>query len=131
MDYDSISKTMLSSEMDKIPEPYRTTFLELVKESQENLESRTYKGSAGAGLLVMTVNSQGSIKKLDIDKSLIQRHTDNDVQYEEFNQLVSDLCVIAHAEALANVKKGLDEELAKLYSKILSLTNDMVSSKSH
>tara|TARA_Y100000034_G_C6770901_1_gene343915 strand:- start:356 stop:754 length:399 start_codon:yes stop_codon:yes gene_type:complete len=129
LDFESLSSGLLDSEMDKIPEPYRTKFSDMVKKSQANLESKTYLGTAGAGLLTITVNSQGLIKKLDIDKSLVQKRTDNDVEYAEFNQLISDLCVVAHTDALKNVKKGLDEELVKLYSQILSLTNELLANK--
>ena len=129
IDLESISDGLFNNEIDKIPEPYRTKFLDMVKESQTKLESKIYTGSAGAGLLIITVNSQGLIKKLDIDKTLVQRRTDNDVEYAQFNQLISDLCVVAHAEALENVKKGLDEELINLHSQILSLTNELLANK--
>jgi DNA-binding protein YbaB len=129
LNLESLSKGLFDSEMDKIPEPYRTKFLDMVKKSQDNLESKTYPGTAGAGLLTITVSSQGLIKKLDIDKSLVQKRIDNNAEYADFNQLISDLCVVAHADAVTNVKKGLDEELVKLYSQILSLTNELLANK--
>tara|TARA_B100000579_G_C22373633_1_gene639461 strand:+ start:215 stop:601 length:387 start_codon:yes stop_codon:yes gene_type:complete len=124
--YDNASSEMFNRELNKIPEPYRTKFLQIVQETQTKLDNKLFAGSAGAGLLTITVDNKGTIKKLDIDKTLFEQNRN----YEEFNGLISDLSAIAHSDAIKNVKKAIDEELAKLYSEILNLTKDIIGNKS-
>ena len=121
--YDNASIELFNSEVNKIPEPYRTKFVQIVQASQKKLEDETYTGDAGAGLVKLTVDSKGNIKKLDIDKTLFEQNSN----YEEFNNLVSDLTVIAHLNAIEVVRKAVDAELAKLYTTILEITKDIVA----
>ena len=121
--YDNASIELFNSEVNKIPEPYRTKFVQIVQASQKKLEDETYTGDAGAGLVKLTVDSKGNIKKLDIDKTLFEQNSN----YEEFNNLVSDLTVIAHLNAIEIVRKAVDVELAKLYTTILEITKDIVA----
>ena len=121
--YDNASTELFNSEVNKIPEPYRTKFIQIVQASQQKLEDETYVGDAGAGLLKLTVDSKGNIKKLNIDKALFEQNGN----YEEFNNLVSDLTVVAHSNAIQCVKKAVDAELAKLYTTILEITKDIVA----
>ena len=127
VDYNKLSSELFYSEVDKIPEPYRTQFIEIVEKSQKDLEEKIYIGDAGAGLLKITVNSKSSILKLEIDKTLFEQNDNLD----KFNILISDLACVAHSNAIQNIQKSVDAELAKLYSKILSITELFVQNSSH
>jgi DNA-binding protein YbaB len=124
--YDNVSTEMFNSEVNKIPEPYRTEFVKFVQEAQDKLENETYQGDAGAGLLKVSVDSKGAIKKLEIDKTLFQQNDNLD----KFNKLISDLAAVAHSNAVQNVKKAVDEELARLYTKIMAITEAIVNDTS-
>ena len=130
VNFEEISKNLFNTEISKIPEPHRSEFVKVVKGMQVRLESQLHTGTAGAGLLTITADSQGAIKGVDIDKTLVQKRTDNDVEYTEFNQLISDLIVIAHKEAIENAKKSLDKELVALQTEVLRLANQILSEKS-
>ena len=55
----------------------------------------------------------------------MQRRTDNDIEYKEFNQLISNLLVTAHAQAMKNAEEDLSSELKKLEDGISKLRADL------
>jgi len=125
LNYDSLSSNLFNTEVNKIPEPYRTKFIQIVQDSQKDLEHKTYTGDAGAGLLSLTVDNKGQIKSLNIDKTLFEQNKD----YGKLNSLISSLTAIAHVNAIENIRKAMDEQLAILYSKVLKLVSELVEDK--
>jgi DNA-binding protein YbaB len=124
--YSKVSNELFYSEVEKIPEPYRTEFIDIVQQSQKVLETKIYTGEAGAGLLKIAVNSKAGIVKLEIDKTLFEQNNNLD----KFNNIVSDLAAVAHSNAVNAIQENVDKELAKLYSKILAITELFMQSPS-
>ena len=133
IDFESIQQQLLRSQADKLPEPYRSKYMGLIRQSEDNIKSKAYSGTAETGLLTIEVDSQGAIKKFNIANSLIQKiaiatasgsHAHKQGEYNKFNQQISDLCKVAHADAIEGTKKGLNEELTNLYSKLELLAKE-------
>lgn len=74
-------------------------------EMQERLAAMEVAGSAGAGLVNVTITGKGDIKRVKIDKSLID---------PEEIEVLEDLIVAAAADAKAKVDVTMQEEMAKL-----------------
>lgn len=74
-------------------------------EMQERLKDIEVKGVAGAGMIEVTLNGQGIMKKVSIDPALYS---------SEEAEVVEDLIVAAHNDAKAKTDAKLQEEMAKL-----------------
>lgn len=69
---------------------------------QAELESLEVTGSAGAGLVRVTLNGKGAMAGLEIDASLIKA---------EEKEILEDLIVAAHADAKAKVEQAAAEKM--------------------
>ncbi|RMF09847.1 MAG: YbaB/EbfC family nucleoid-associated protein [Alphaproteobacteria bacterium] len=78
---------------------------EKMQEMQTALASMEIEGSAGGGLVKLTLNGKGEMVRLKIDPSLI---VPDDVE------VLEDLIVAAHGDAKAKVEARSAEEMAKL-----------------
>jgi DNA-binding YbaB/EbfC family protein len=74
-------------------------------EMQERLAAMEVEGTAGAGLVTVTISGKGDIKKVKIDPSLIDP---NEVE------VLEDLIVAAASDAKTRVDESMQEEMAKL-----------------
>jgi hypothetical protein len=74
-------------------------------EVQERLAAMEVAGSAGAGLVTVTVSGKGDLKKVKLDPSLI-----DPAEVE----VLEDLIVAATADAKAKVDETMQEEMGKL-----------------
>ncbi len=74
-------------------------------EMQAQLETIEMTGSAGGGLVQVTVGGKGNLRKIKIDKSLIDP---SEVE------VLEDLIVAAFNEAKNRVEAHVAEEMAKL-----------------
>jgi len=74
-------------------------------EMQAQLERVEMTGAAGGGMVQVTVGGKGDLKKLKIDKSLIDP---NEVE------VLEDLIVAAFNDAKARVEQHIAQEMAKL-----------------
>jgi DNA-binding YbaB/EbfC family protein len=74
-------------------------------EMQSQLERVEMSGAAGGGMVQVTVGGKGDLKKLKIDKSLIDP---NEVE------VLEDLIVAAFNDAKARVEQHIAQEMAKL-----------------
>lgn len=74
-------------------------------EMQERLAAVEVAGSAGAGLVTVTITGKGDIKRVQIDKSLID---------PDEVEVLEDLVVAAAADAKAKVDATMQEEMGKL-----------------
>ena len=74
-------------------------------EMQAQLEALEMTGSAGAGLVQLTLNGKGDLKKLKIDKSLA-----DPAEIE----VLEDLIVAAFNDARQKVAAHAEEEMQKL-----------------
>jgi hypothetical protein len=74
-------------------------------EVQERLAAMEVEGTAGAGLVTVTISGKNDIKKVKIDPSLID---------PEEAEVLEDLIVAAAADAKTKVDEAMQEEMAKL-----------------
>jgi len=74
-------------------------------EMQAQLETVEMTGAAGGGLVQVTVGGKGDLRKVKIDKSLIDP---NEVE------VLEDLIVAAFNDAKARVEAHVQEEMAKV-----------------
>ena len=74
-------------------------------EMQAQLETVEMTGAAGGGLVQVTVGGKGDLRKVKLDKSLLDP---NEVE------VLEDLIVAAFNDAKARVEAHVSEEMAKL-----------------
>lgn len=63
------------------------------------------EGTAGAGMVKLTLNGKAELKSLSIDASLLR---------PDGREIVQDLVVAAHSDAKAKVEARVSEEMQKL-----------------
>lgn len=69
---------------------------------QESLESREISASAGGGMVTATVDGKGTIKKIEIDPTVVDP---DDVE------MLEDLVMAAMAEAQSKAREVYEEEM--------------------
>ncbi|HZT88546.1 MAG TPA: YbaB/EbfC family nucleoid-associated protein [Stellaceae bacterium] len=74
-------------------------------EMQAQLEAMEMTGSAGAGLVELTLNGKGDLKRVKLDKSLLDP---NEVE------VLEDLIVAAFSDAKQKVSAHAESEMKKL-----------------
>lgn len=74
-------------------------------EVQERLAAMEVEGTAGAGLVTVTISGKGEFKKVKIDPSLID---------PDEAEVLEDLIVAAAGDAKAKVDETMQEEMSKL-----------------
>ena len=72
---------------------------------QEELEAREVSGQAGAGLVTVTLNGKGAMRRVKIDPSLLK---------PEEAEVLEDLVLAAHNDAKVKVESEMAAEMAKL-----------------
>jgi DNA-binding YbaB/EbfC family protein len=72
---------------------------------QEELEAREVNGAAGAGLVTVTLNGKGAMRRIKIDPSLLKA---------EEAEVLEDLVLAAHNDAKVKVEAEMAAEMAKL-----------------
>lgn len=72
---------------------------------QEQLESTEITGSAGGGMVSVTLNGKGEMQGLKIDPELIK---------PDESEVLEDLIVAAHNDAKARVEQHMRDEMAKV-----------------
>ena len=73
-------------------------------EMQELLDAAELKGASGGGLVEVTMNGKGDVRRVRIDPSLMSGDT----------EIVEDLVVAACADAKSRVDQHASEEMKKL-----------------
>ena len=76
-----------------------------MQEMQAQLDLVEMQGVSGAGLVKVTVNGKGELKKISIDKQLMD---------PEETEVVEDLIIGAFADAKSKVEAHVSGEMAKL-----------------
>ena len=76
-----------------------------MQEMQAELDQITVEGSAGGGLVTVTLTAKGDLKGVRIDDSLIK---------PEEKEIIEDLLVAAHAEARRKAEALLAEKMKSL-----------------
>ncbi|MGB0573459.1 MAG: YbaB/EbfC family nucleoid-associated protein [Hyphomicrobiales bacterium] len=76
-----------------------------MKSAKENIENIECEGSSGGGLVNVTVNGNGELKKIDIDPSIL-------VASEK--EIIEDLIIAAFSDA----KSKINDEVAKKMKEI-------------
>jgi len=72
---------------------------------QEKMVEIEVEGSAGAGLVTVTLNGKGDLKGLSIDPSLLK---------EDEKEILEDLIIAAHTEARAKVEQAIAEKTQEM-----------------
>jgi DNA-binding YbaB/EbfC family protein len=78
---------------------------EKMAEMQNAVEQITQTGTAGAGLISVTLNGKGVLTEVKIDPSLLK---------EGEGEILEDLIVAAHADAKAKVEDILQSKMQEL-----------------
>lgn len=76
-----------------------------MKAMQDHVSTMEAEGTAGAGLVRMTLNGKSELRRVSIDPSLLK--ADN-------QQMLEDLLVAAHTDAKAKVERLVAEEMQKV-----------------
>jgi len=71
-------------------------------EMQAEIEQLTREGTAGAGLVTVTINGKGEMRGLTVDPSLLK---------PDEKEIMEDLIVAAHADAKAKMEEALQEKM--------------------
>jgi len=71
-------------------------------EMQAEIEQLTRDGTAGAGLVTVTVNGKGEMRALNVDPSLMK---------PDEKEILEDLIVAAHTDAKAKMEEALQEKM--------------------
>ncbi len=71
-------------------------------EMQAEIEQLTRDGSAGAGLVTVTINGKGEMRAVNVDPSLMKA---------DEKEIMEDLIVAAHADAKAKMEEALQEKM--------------------
>ena len=74
-------------------------------EMQAKLEAMEIEGSAGAGLVTVTLSGKGDMKRVKIDPKLADPAE---------MEMLEDLVVAAHAEAKRHIEAAMAEEMEKV-----------------
>ena len=77
---------------------------EKMKQTQDILKKIEIEGVAGGGVVKVTMNGDGELKKITLDDSLLK----------ESKEILEDLIVAAHNNAKSNLKKKTSEEISKI-----------------
>jgi nucleoid-associated protein EbfC len=76
-----------------------------MQEMQARLEAMEVEGTAGAGLVAVTLTGKGDMKRLKVDPKLADPAE---------TEMLEDLVVAAHAEARRRIEEIMAEEMAKV-----------------
>jgi DNA-binding YbaB/EbfC family protein len=76
-----------------------------MQEMQAELDQIEVEGSAGGGLVAVTLSAKGDLKSVSIDPSLLK---------PEEKQVVADLLIAAHAEARRKAEALLQDKMKSL-----------------
>jgi DNA-binding YbaB/EbfC family protein len=76
-----------------------------MQEMQAELDQIEVEGSAGGGLVAITLSAKGDLKSVSIDPSLLK---------PEEKQVVADLLIAAHAEARRKAEALLQDKMKSL-----------------
>lgn len=76
-----------------------------MQEMQAELEQREVQGSAGGGMVVVTLNGKSELRGVKIDPSLL---------VPDEVEVLEDLIKAAHADAKARADREMAEEMQKL-----------------
>ena len=71
-------------------------------EMQAEIEQLTRDGTAGAGLVSVTVNGKGEMRSVSVDPSLMKA---------DEKEILEDLIVAAHADAKAKMEEALQDKM--------------------
>lgn len=74
-------------------------------EMQERLAELTIEGTAGAGMVTVTLNGKGEMKGLKVDPSLMN---------PDEAEIVEDLIIAAHADAKVKSEQRMADEMKEL-----------------
>lgn len=74
-------------------------------EMQTRMEQMEVRGVAGGGLVAITLNGKGVLRKVEIDPSLMRA---------DEVEILEDLIVAAHADAKSRSDAKMQEEMSKL-----------------
>jgi nucleoid-associated protein EbfC len=76
-----------------------------MQEMQAKLESLEIEGVAGAGLVTMTLNGKGDLRRIKIDPKIIDPAD---------TEMLEDLIVAAHTDAKRKIEAAAAEEMQKV-----------------
>ena len=76
-----------------------------MQEMQAELDLVEMEGASGGGLVKITVNGKGDLKRINLDKSLMD---------PEETEVLEDLIVAAFADAKGKVEAHVSAEMAKV-----------------
>jgi DNA-binding YbaB/EbfC family protein len=76
-----------------------------MEKMQAELEATEVTGTAGGGLVSVTLSAKGTLKKISLDPSLLKPTE---------KEIVEDLISAAHADARAKAERAMEEKMREL-----------------
>lgn len=76
-----------------------------IAEMQKRLEEEETEGSSGGGMIVVRMSGKGALKKISIDKSLIDPNE---------KEMLEDLIIAAFNDAKQKVEQSANEQMSKI-----------------
>jgi nucleoid-associated protein EbfC len=76
-----------------------------MQEMQAKLEALEIEGTAGAGMVTLTLNGKGELKRLKVDPKLADASE---------MEMLEDLIIAAHADAKRKIEATTSEEMQKV-----------------
>jgi nucleoid-associated protein EbfC len=76
-----------------------------MEKMQAELETTEVTGTAGGGLVSVTLSAKGTLKKISLDPTLLQPTE---------KEIVEDLISAAHADARAKAERAMEEKMREL-----------------
>ena len=76
-----------------------------MQKMQEELEATEVTGTAGGGLVSVTLSAKGALKKISIDPSLMKPAE---------KEILEDLITAAHADGRAKADRTMEEKMREL-----------------
>ena len=77
---------------------------EKMQQTQEALKKIEVEGISGGNAIRVIMNGDGELKKISLDENLLK----------ESKEIVEDLIVAAHNDAISKLKKKTSEEISKV-----------------
>ena len=74
-------------------------------EMQSSLEQMEITGTSGAGLVTLTLNGKGEMRRLEIDESMMK---------PDEREILEDLIIAAHSDAKSKVETAMAEKMKEV-----------------
>jgi len=123
LNLNKLTKDLIEKQSNKIPEQFRSEYLETIQKIQTELEYKLYPGEFGS--IKIVIDHKGAIHSLDVEELLIQ-NSDN---IEQLSGLISESVIQAYQRASKGVHRDLDMKIKQLHIDLQKLKEKIDSNR--